>query len=147
MVKTTRVYSGRTTRRLTRPLAGDPTVRALGAALLGVITLAALVVSAHIEAGQPIQEAQPLVARPQIVYIIATPSPMPAPTAEPAMVAAPPTAAPEVIYATVEVPVYVEVQSAPAAPAAEEWQGVPFVAPGDVCASWRPPLILPEGCS
>lgn len=84
----------------------------------------------------------------QYIILIATPTARsPEPTAAPAIVAAPATAAPEIVSQTVEAPIDVEVSSAPVAePAApvDAWHP-PLVAPGP-CADWRPPQPYPAGC-
>lgn len=146
-VKTTRVGQRYTTTRLTLPLAYQPLARAIaGGVVAGLVLFAFGLDAIERRQAQPIQEAQPLIERPNVVFIVATPTPQPLPTpAQPVLMAAPPTAAPAVVYQTVEVPVYVEVQSAPAAEPAQEWHP-PEVVPTDMCATWRPPLAYPEEC-
>lgn len=141
MVKTTRIHS-HTTTRLTLPFGDDGRARAIVAALLGVITLLALVFSVQAPSVPAIHDAQPQVARPAIVFIVATPTPA-LPTIEPLLAAAPPTVEPQIVYQTIEAPISVEVSSAPQAGPAEAWHP-PLVRPE--CADWHPPLVPIEGC-
>jgi hypothetical protein len=105
-VKTTRVGQRYTTTRLTIPLYLLPTARAICAGVVLLIVLAAFVLDAVQRPAQAVQEPQPIMMRPQIVYLIITATPLPpAPTAAPAVMAAPPTAEPVIIYE----PIYIEV--------------------------------------
>lgn len=148
--------STRTTTRLTHTLA--PRVRHR-ARIIAAVAVTLLVGAAFLQ--DALERRAAAVEQPQIIYqsviIIATPTP--APTAAPV-----PTAEPQIVYATVEVPIYVEapVEAVPtyapptdapekasttgARPHDETWHP-PQAAPADPCATWQGvPYALPEGC-
>ena len=114
-MKTTPRY---TTTRLTIPLGALPRARAIAGGVVLAIVVLAFALDALERRPAATQEPQPLVVRPQIVYIVATPTPQPpAPTVEPAVMSEPPTAEPVIIYE----PVYIEVEAVPTvAPATAE---------------------------
>lgn len=142
-VKTQRIYSGRTTRRLTIPLAYQPMARAIAGGVVVAIVCLAFLLDA-LERRTAAAEAGPIKERIVFVQIIATPTPA---LATPAVAAAP-TSAPAPTLAPTDEPLVaapaVEAQSLEvlAAPSAA---GVDHERPHEEAppAAWHPPLALP----
>lgn len=143
-----RSYTGKTTSLLT-DLDRDPNLRMVAGLAITLLVASSIGLSITLRPA-PAKPMTARVAEKPAIYIVqtrvvvmpATPAPTVPPTAEPAIVVAPPTA--ELPIAD-EPPVADEPQVEPEPDPEPPVSSVPMVL-ADPCAAWRPPLAWPVEC-